>query len=68
MAKNSKSTVQKSNGSKTNRFHGYSKCMRMQMSRTGLINKYNNAEAYIQSCVSKGTFPDKFMGMFVGRK
>lgn len=69
MAIKKTSTVTKAHGPKTNRFHGYNKSMRLQMANSTMINKYCNAEAFVQSNLAKGvTTMPKFMGMFVGRK
>lgn len=68
MAIKKTNNVTKAHGPKTNRFHGYNKCMRLQMCNSTMVNKHSNAEAFIQSNAAKGVTAPKFMGMFIGRK
>lgn len=68
MAKSSKSTATKAHGPKTNRFHGYSKCMRLAMANSGFLNKHTDREAFLQSANAKGEKPTRFMGMFITQK
>ena len=48
----------KKHGPKTKRFHGYSKCLRMAMSKHGVLTKYCDREAFDQAVTARGVRKD----------
>lgn len=44
----------KKHGPKRKMFHNYSKTMRMEMAKCGMLSKYNDRESFEASCTARG--------------
>ena len=53
-AKTGSAGPHKKHGPKKKMFHKYSKTMRMEMARCGMLTKYNDRESFEASCTARG--------------
>lgn len=44
----------KKHGPKTNRFHSYNKCLRLEFGKSGALSKFTDREAFEQSLNARG--------------